>query len=620
MNSILINMLFILPILNIIFGMLLADYHRKIFQIISVINLLLLLILSTYIMNIIYINNIIYNQNIYLWYHVNDIYLYIGILIDKISIFMIEIISIISLLVHIYSISYMKDDKAYRRFFIYISLFILSMFILVLANNFLTLFFGWELVGLVSYLLIGLYFKKNTANEASFKAFLINRFADLWFLLGISLILIYFHTLDYVEINHLLLNYHDNTVINIISFMLLIGAIAKSAQFPLHMWLEGSMEAPTPVSALLHAATMVTAGIFLITRMFNIFEYSPMVLHTMLILGTISIFFIGFIACFQNDIKRILAYSTISQLGYMLIAEGISNTNLALFHLMTHAFFKALLFLSIGSIIISLHHNQNIKYMGGLKNKLPITYICTLIGLLSLTGIPPFCGFFSKDVIIEHLYLNQVNIFIQIIINLSSFITSLYAFRLFFHVFHGEYKGSYSFSKIIESSFLIKQVMIILSIFSMLIGIVMYYPIINYNIIKNYSNNNIIIFILHGIISIPTILSILGIFVSWFLFKNQNYKTYLLKNSSFIKKIYTIILNKYYIDEYLYFFIKKMIFYSSMLIYRINFTIIYQMENKILLSVKYINKYLSVIHTGYIYHYAYIIIIGLILILGLYLI
>ena len=351
-----------------------------------------------------------YNGPVYTWLVSGATSYEIGFLIDQLSATMMVVVTFVSLMVHVYTIGYMHDDPGYNRFFSYISLFTFSMLMLVMSNNFLQLFFGWEAVGLVSYLLIGFWFTRPTAIYANLKAFLVNRVGDFGFLLGIALVLMYFGTLDYATVFAGAGTLAGNTIeifpghawslLTVTCILLFVGAMGKSAQFPLHVWLPDSMEGPTPISALIHAATMVTAGIFMVARMSPLFELSPAALSFVLVIGAITCFFMALIATVQYDIKRVVAYSTLSQLGYMTIALGASAYSVAIFHLMTHAFFKAVLFLGAGSVIIAMHHEQDMRKMGGLRKYLPITYITMLIGALANAGFPPFAGFFSKDSIV----------------------------------------------------------------------------------------------------------------------------------------------------------------------------------------------------------------------------
>ncbi|MEX8497325.1 MAG: NADH-quinone oxidoreductase subunit L [Leptothrix ochracea] len=388
-----------------------------------------------------------FNQTVYEWMNVGGLKMEVGFLIDSLTAMMMVVVTFVSLMVHIYTIGYMEEDDGYQRFFSYISLFTFSMLMLVMSNNFLQLFFGWEAVGLVSYLLIGFWFKKPTAIFANMKAFLVNRVGDFGFILGIGLIAAYAGTLNYAETFAKAGEYSklgfpgsDWMLITVTCICLFIGAMGKSAQFPLHVWLPDSMEGPTPISALIHAATMVTAGIFMVARMSPLFELSDTALNFILIIGSITALFMGFLGIIQNDIKRVVAYSTLSQLGYMTMALGASAYSVAVFHLMTHAFFKALLFLGAGSVIIGMHHDQDIRNMGGLRKYMPITWITSLLGSLALIGTPFFSGFYSKDSIIEALHASHLPAahwaYWAAIIGV--FVTAFYSFRMYFLVFHGK--------------------------------------------------------------------------------------------------------------------------------------------------------------------------------------
>jgi NADH-quinone oxidoreductase subunit L len=387
-----------------------------------------------------------FNETLYTWMVVGGLKMEIGFLIDGLTAMMMCVVTFVSLMVHIYTIGYMEEDAGYNRFFGYISLFTFSMLMLVMSNNMLQLFFGWEAVGLVSYLLIGFWFNKPTAIFANMKAFLVNRVGDFGFILGIGLIAAFAGTLNYTEAfskagELAKLNFPGTSwmLITVICICLFIGAMGKSAQFPLHVWLPDSMEGPTPISALIHAATMVTAGIFMVARMSPLFELSETALSFIMIIGAITALFMGFLGIIQNDIKRVVAYSTLSQLGYMTVALGASAYSVAVFHLMTHAFFKALLFLAAGSVIMGVHHNQDIRWMGGLRKYMPITWITSLFGSLALIGTPLLSGFYSKDSIIEavhesHLYGSG---FAYFAVLAGVFVTAFYSFRMYFLVFHG---------------------------------------------------------------------------------------------------------------------------------------------------------------------------------------
>lgn len=395
-----------------------------------------------------------FNENVYTWFQVGSVEAHVGFMIDKLTAMMMVVVTFVSLLVHIYTIGYMADDDGYQRFFSYISLFTFSMLMLVMSNNFLQLFFGWEAVGLVSYLLIGFWFKRPSAIFANLKAFLVNRVGDFGFLLGIAALLYYFNTLDYATIfanaplmagaQMTLMDGHPWSVATVICICLFIGAMGKSAQVPLHVWLPDSMEGPTPISALIHAATMVTAGIFMVARMSPLFEMSETALNFVLFIGATTAFFTGLIGIVQNDIKRVVAYSTLSQLGYMTVALGVSAYSAAVYHLMTHAFFKALLFLAAGSVIIGMHHEQDMRKMGGLRKYMPITFWTSVIGTLALVGTPFFSGFYSKDTIIEaaaahaHEAPSWIATYGYWAVLLGAFVTSFYSFRLLYMTFFGK--------------------------------------------------------------------------------------------------------------------------------------------------------------------------------------
>lgn len=391
-----------------------------------------------------------FNGTVYQWLSSGGYQFEVGFLIDQLTVTMMLVVTFVSLMVHVYTIGYMHEDAGYNRFFSYIALFTFSMLMLVMSNNFVQLFFGWEAVGLVSYLLIGFWYTKPTAIFANMKAFLVNRVGDFGFILGIGLVLANFGSLDYRtvfahsnEFSNAVLNIPyvgDVSLLSATCILLFVGAMGKSAQVPLHVWLPDSMEGPTPISALIHAATMVTAGIFMVARMSPLFELSQTALSFVLVIGSITALFMGFLGIIQNDIKRVVAYSTLSQLGYMTVALGVSAYPVAIFHLMTHAFFKALLFLAAGSVIIGMHHDQDIRNMGGLRKYMPITWLTSLIGSLALIGTPFFAGFYSKDSIIEAVSLSHVPgaSFAYFSVMVGVFITALYSFRMYFLVFHGE--------------------------------------------------------------------------------------------------------------------------------------------------------------------------------------
>lgn len=420
---------------------------RRLSHSVTILGVLVAFIISAMTLQSVVADGARFNETLYTWMTLGDLKMEIGFLVDGLTAMMMCVVTFVSLMVHIYTIGYMEEDDGYNRFFAYISLFTFSMLMLVMSNNMLQLFFGWEAVGLVSYLLIGFWFNKPSAIFANMKAFLVNRVGDFGFILGIALIAAYAGTLNYGEafakadqLSTLIFPGTGWMLITVICICLFIGAMGKSAQFPLHVWLPDSMEGPTPISALIHAATMVTAGIFMVARMSPLFELSDTALSFIMVIGAITALFMGFLGIIQNDIKRVIAYSTLSQLGYMTVALGASAYSVAVFHLMTHAFFKALLFLAAGSVIIGMHHNQDIRWMGGVRKYMPITWITFLLGSLALIGTPFFAGFYSKDSIIEvvaesHLWGSG---FAYFAVLAGVFVTAFYSFRLYFLVFHGK--------------------------------------------------------------------------------------------------------------------------------------------------------------------------------------
>ena len=414
---------------------------------VTILGVLVAFIISAMTLKSVVVDGARFNATIYEWMVLGGLKMEVGFLVDGLTAMMMCVVTFVSLMVHIFTIGYMEEDPGYQRFFSYIALFTFSMLMLVMSNNFLQLFFGWEAVGLVSYLLIGFWFTKPTAIFANMKAFLVNRVGDFGFILGIGLIVAYAGTLNYGEafakggeLAKLTLPGTEWMLITVTCICLFIGAMGKSAQFPLHVWLPDSMEGPTPISALIHAATMVTAGIFMVARMSPLFELSDTALSFVMVIGAITALFMGFLGIIQNDIKRVVAYSTLSQLGYMTVALGASAYSVAVFHLMTHAFFKALLFLAAGSVIIGMHHDQDIRNMGGLRKYMPITWITALLGSLALIGTPLFAGFYSKDSIIEAVHASHLwgSGFAYFAVAAGVFITAFYSFRMYFLVFHGK--------------------------------------------------------------------------------------------------------------------------------------------------------------------------------------
>ncbi|MFO0325507.1 MAG: NADH-quinone oxidoreductase subunit L [Burkholderiales bacterium] len=530
-----------------------------------------------------------FNGSVYTWLVTGGIRFEIGFLVDSLTATMMLVVTFVSLMVHIYTIGYMAEDEGYTRFFAYISLFTFSMLMLVMSNNFLQLFFGWEAVGLVSYLLIGFWYKRPTAIKANLKAFLVNRVGDFGFLIGIGLIFAYFGTLDYKETFALAGNFKDTIIspvpgwdwalITAICIGLFIGAMGKSAQFPLHVWLPDSMEGPTPISALIHAATMVTAGIFMVSRMSPLFEMSTTALSFVLIIGAITALFMGFLGIVQNDIKRVVAYSTLSQLGYMTVALGASAYSVAIFHLMTHAFFKALLFLGAGSVIMGMHHNQDMRYMGGAWKYMKITWITSLIGSLALIGTPFFAGFYSKDSIIEAVKASKVwgadIAYVAVVIGV--FVTAFYSFRMYFMVFHGkeryedmphddhahgdEHHGLGHVEKPHESPWVVWVPLVLLAIPSVVIGAIAIEPMLFGTFFKDviyvapehYSLGHVREILtswsgmaLHGFMTLPFWLAVSGVALAWFFYlKRPDIPAAIQQRFSWVHKLLE---NKYYLD------------------------------------------------------------------------
>ena len=533
-----------------------------------------------------------FNQTIYEWMVIGGLKMEIGFLIDGLTAMMMVVVTFVSLMVHVYTIGYMEEDEGYNRFFAYISLFTFSMLMLVMSNNLLQLFFGWEAVGLVSYLLIGFWFKKPTAIFANMKAFLVNRVGDFGFILGIGLIAAYTGTLNYAEIfakaqelgaiefPWYILG-QDAMLITVICICLFIGAMGKSAQFPLHVWLPDSMEGPTPISALIHAATMVTAGIFMVARMSPLYELSDTALNFILVIGSITALFMGFLGIIQNDIKRVVAYSTLSQLGYMTVALGASAYSVAVFHLMTHAFFKALLFLGAGSVIMGMHHNQDIRWMGGVRKYMPITWITSLLGSLALIGTPLFSGFYSKDSIIIATFSSQLPAagFAQFAVMAGVFVTAFYSFRMYFLVFHGKerydqnpdahHDGHHGHddhhghdAKPHESPWVVWLPLVLLAIPSVAIGGLTIAPMLFGDFFKDaiFVNGDLhhamhalaeefhgpVAMAVHGLQTAPFWLALAGVALSYYLYMVNPALPAAIKAR--VMPIYTLLDNKYYMD------------------------------------------------------------------------
>ena len=582
----------------------------------------------------------VYSGAVYQWGQVGGLSLEIGFLIDHLTALMITVVSFVSLAVHVYTIGYMADDDGYQRFFSYISLFTFAMLTLVMSNNFLQLFFGWEAVGVVSYLLIGFWFKRETAIFANMKAFLVNRIGDFGFLLGIATLLAFTGSLDYQTVFGAAEGLADErislfsgmewSVITVACIALFVGAMGKSAQMPLHVWLPDSMEGPTPISALIHAATMVTAGIFMVARMSPLFEYSQTALSVMLVIGATTAFFTGLLGVVQQDIKRIVAYSTLSQLGYMTVALGASAYAAGIFHLMTHAFFKALLFLAAGSVIIALHHEQDIRKMGGLRKYMPITYWTALIGTLALIGFPGFSGFFSKDALIEAVHLSTIPgaSYAYWCVLLGVFVTALYSFRLLFVVFHGEERiDPHAREHLKESPRVVTAPLIALAVPSVIIGWIAIGPVL----FGEFFDDSIFVlaqqdvvglvgeefhgaaaFIVHAAThSVALYLAAAGALVAWFLYIRRPDLPGVLRTR--LAVVHRILDNKYYFDWFNENVVAAATRALAGSLWRVADAGVIDgvLINGSARGVRYLAGVVRTLQTGYLYHYAFAMIIGL---------
>ena len=614
-----------------------------------------------------------FNGPVYTWLTSGDYRFEVGFLIDSLTTTMMLVVTFVSLMVHIYTIGYMQEDPGYNRFFSYISLFTFSMLMLVMSNNFMQLFFGWEAVGLVSYLLIGFWYTRPTAIFANMKAFLVNRVGDFGFILGIGLVLAHFGTLDYAEVFKKAPEFASTTIniwgsadwslMTVTCICLFIGAMGKSAQVPLHVWLPDSMEGPTPISALIHAATMVTAGIFMVARMSPLFELSTTALSFVLVIGAITALFMGFLGIIQNDIKRVVAYSTLSQLGYMTVALGASAYSVAIFHLMTHAFFKALLFLAAGSVIIGMHHDQDIRNMGGLRKYMPITWITSLVGSLALIGTPFLAGFYSKDSIIEAVALSHIpgSSFAYFAVMAGVFVTAFYSFRMYFLVFHGEerfgkaahddhhdhhgdhddeevshdhHHGLAPGQKPHETPWVVTLPLVLLAIPSVVIGFIAIGPMLFGDYFKG------VIFVdsqahpamahlaehfhgatamgIHALTTLPFFLALAGVVLSWFFYmKRPDIPAAIQRRFSAIN---TLLENKYYFDKF-----NELVlaggsralgkaFWRGGDVAVIDGVIV----NGSAKLVGMIASVTRLFQTGYVYHYAFTMIIGVFVLMTLW--
>ena len=604
-----------------------------------------------------------FDGTVYTWAVVGGLKLEVGFLIDPLSALMMAVVSFVSLMVHIYTIGYMADDPGYQRFFSYISLFTFSMLMLVMSNNFLQLFFGWEAVGLMSYLLIGFWYQRPTAIYANLKAFIVNRVGDFGFVLGIGLVFAYFGTLHYADVfaaapgmAQRAIEFIPGTpwlLMTVICICLFIGAMGKSAQFPLHVWLPDSMEGPTPISALIHAATMVTAGIFMVARMSPLFELSDVALSFVIVIGAITAFFMGILGIVQNDIKRVVAYSTLSQLGYMTVALGVSAYAVGIFHLMTHAFFKALLFLAAGSVIIAMHHEQDIRYMGGLWKKMPVTWITALIGSLALIGVPFFSGFYSKDSIIiaTHAAAQAGQWGASVAywaLTIGVFITAFYSFRMYFLVFHGkprwhdkphdaEHHDEHSdehHGEPHETANVVTVPLVLLAIPSVVIGFVT----VEWMLGGDFFGSSIVTDVarhpamtrladethsavamgLHGLVSAPTYLALAGVLLAWYLYLKRPDLAASLKHR--FAGLHRFLDNKYYLDR-----INEVVFAAGAR--KLGFGLWRGGDvglidgiaiNGSARVVGWIAGASRLLQSGYIYHYAFGMIIGVLILVTLF--
>lgn len=591
--------------------------------------------------SIIFDHNGPYNFLVYPWIVSGSISFDVSFLVDPLSAIMLVTVTFVSLLVHIYSIGYMHDDPGYQRFFSYMSLFTFAMIILVLANNFALLFFGWESVGLVSYLLIGFWFNRESAAEGSLKAFIVNRVGDFGFLLGLAAIVDLVGSLNYQTVfanlpylmtqSYTLWSGMSVNAVTLICLLLFIGAMGKSAQVPLHVWLPESMEGPTPISALIHAATMVTAGVYMLARLSPMFELSTTALSVVLIIGSVGALFMGLIGLVQNDIKRVIAYSTMSQLGYMVAAAGASAYPAAIFHLVTHAGFKALLFLAAGSVIIALHHEQDMRRMGGLRQYLPVTYVTFLMGALALAAVPPFSGFYSKDAIIEVVRLSQTPgaTFAYYCLLMGAFVTALYIFRAFFMTFHGEERfDAENRVHLKESPLVVTLPLMILAVPTLLAGVFLIYPMLyspdawlskvtfiaaNHETLKELAADyhGMAGSIISALGSLPFWFSISGILLAWFCYvPYKNLPQFFSRKFLFI---YKILIHKYGFDAFNHWFFVKGTRHLSHFLYKTTDEKLLddQLVNGSGRGIEFLARLTRRLQTGYLYHYAFGMMIGL---------
>ena len=627
---------------------------RRLSHTLTILGVFVAFVLSAMTLQSVIVDGARFNETLYTWMTLGSLKMEVGFLVDSLTAMMMCVVTFVSLMVHIYTIGYMEEDAGYNRFFAYISLFTFSMLMLVMSNNMLQLFFGWEAVGLVSYLLIGFWFNKPTAIFANMKAFMVNRVGDFGFILGIALIAAYAGTLNYGEtfakageLSALTFPGTSWMLITVICICLFIGAMGKSAQFPLHVWLPDSMEGPTPISALIHAATMVTAGIFMVARMSPLFELSDTALSFIMVIGAITALFMGFLGIIQNDIKRVIAYSTLSQLGYMTVALGASAYSVAVFHLMTHAFFKALLFLGAGSVIMGMHHNQDIRWMGGVRKYMPITWITFLLGSLALIGTPLFSGFYSKDSIIEvvaesHLWGSG---FAYFAVLAGVFVTAFYSFRLYFLVFHGKERFDQNpdahhdaseepdphhhqddHHAPHESPWVVTVPLILLAIPSVIIGFMTIQPMLFGDFFKDAIFVNLerhpgmeelatlfhgpVAMALHGLTAPPFWLALAGVALSYYMYMVNPALPTAIKRA--VQPIYTLLENKYYLDWFNENVLARGARGLGNVFWKVGDQAIIDgaLVNGSWKLVGWISSVVRRVQSGYIYHYAFGMILG----------
>ena len=625
---------------------------RRLTHTLTILGVLVAFILSAMTLKSVALEGARLNETLYTWMVVGGLKMEIGFMIDGLTAMMMCVVTFVSLMVHIYTIGYMEEDEGYNRFFAYISLFTFSMLMLVMSNNMLQLFFGWEAVGLVSYLLIGFWFNKPTAIFANMKAFLVNRVGDFGFILGIGLIAAFAGTLNYTEafakateLSSLTLPGTNWMLVTVICICLFIGAMGKSAQFPLHVWLPDSMEGPTPISALIHAATMVTAGIFMVARMSPLFEMSDTALNFIMVIGAITALFMGFLGIIQNDIKRVVAYSTLSQLGYMTVALGASAYSVAVFHLMTHAFFKALLFLGAGSVIMGMHHNQDIRWMGGVRKYMPITWITSLLGSLALIGTPFFSGFYSKDSIIEAVAESHLPAagFAYFAVLAGVFVTAFYSFRMYFLVFHGQERydqnpdahhdaqhadhGHVAHDKPHESPWVVTVPLVLLAIPSVVIGFMTIKPMLFGDFFKDailvdvarhpvmqelaQAFHGPVGMALHALSTAPFWLALAGVVTAWYMYMiNPSVPAAFAR---VFKPLVVLLENKYFVDWFNENILARGARALGNGLWKVGDRALIDglMVNGSWKLVGWVSGQVRKLQSGYLYHYALVMILGL---------